>query len=188
MRVFCVKIVDISQPFFKRSMITFFDQRVGVFIDVENLYHSAKKLYNARVNFKTLLEDILEGRKVVRAIAYVIRTPSEEEKPFFEALSRIGIETKIKDLQIYGGFRKADWDVGIAVDMIRMAPLLDTLILLSGDGDFVPVVEYLQNRGKQVEVVAFLESTSLKLKERADKFFNIGSSKKYLIKKRKKVT
>lgn len=167
-------------------MIDFWEQRVGVFIDVENLYHSAKKLYSARVNFKTLLESILKERKVVRMIAYGVRTATEEEKPFFKALAQIGIETKIKDLQVYGGFKKANWDVGITVDMIKMAPSLDTLILMSGDGDFLPLLEYLQNQGKRVEIVAFLESTSSKLKERADKFFDIGSSKKYLLKIRKR--
>jgi len=161
-------------------MLDFSNQKVGIFIDVENLYYSAKNLYNAKVNFRTLLPDIVKSRKLIRAIAYVIKTPTGEEKPFFEALLSQGIEIRAKDLQIYNEVKKADWDVGIAVDMMKMIPCLDVFILLSGDGDFLPLVECLQNHGKIVEVVAFEKTTSSKLKERADKFFDIGSSKKYL--------
>ncbi len=158
------------------------EQRVGVFIDIENLYYSGKNLFKARVNFKQILKDAVGDRKLIRAIAYVIRTEGGEEKVFFDALTRLGIETKVKDIQIYNGFKKADWDVGITVDAIKISPSLDVVLLLSGDGDFVPLVEYLKSRGKQVEVVAFSKSTSSKLKEAADDFFDIGQSKKYLIK------
>src|SRR3989344_9456636 len=105
-------------------------QRVGVFIDTQNLYHSAKSLYRARVNFTAILKEAVAGRTLVRAIAYVIRTESGEEKAFLEALEKIGIETKTKDLQIfYGGAKKADWDVGLAVDAIKLAPKLDAIVI-----------------------------------------------------------
>jgi uncharacterized LabA/DUF88 family protein len=159
------------------------EQRVGVFIDVENLYYSAKNLFQSRVNFRQILKDTVGQRKLIRAIAYVIRTETGEEKLFFEALTRLGIETKIKDLQVYGEFKKADWDVGITVDAIKISLSLDVILLLSGDGDFVPLVEYLKSHGKQVEIAAFSKSTSSKLKEVADDFFDIGKSRKYLIKK-----
>jgi len=165
------------------SVIRHSDQRIGVFIDVENLYHSAKNLFRARVNFKQILKDVVGNRKLIRAIAYVIKTETGEEKPFFSALEHLGIETKIKELQIYGEFKKADWDVGMTVDAIKISSSLDVIILLSGDGDFVPLVEYLKNHGKQVEIVAFSKSTSSKLKEVADDFWDLGKSKKYLIKK-----
>jgi len=165
------------------SIITHSEQRVGVFIDVENLYHSAKKIFKARVNFRQLLKDVVASRKLIRAVAYVIRTEGGEEKPFFDALLRLGIETKVKDLQVYGGFKKADWDVGIAVDAIKISPLLDVVIILSGDGDFLPLVEYLKSNGKQVEVASFSKSTSLKIKESVDHFFDIGDSNKHLYKK-----
>ncbi len=165
------------------SIITHSEQRVGVFIDVENLYHSAKKIFRSRVNFRQLLKDIVGPRKLIRAVAYVIKTEGGEEKSFFDALLKLGIETKIKELQVYGGFKKADWDVGIAVDAIKISPLLDVVIILSGDGDFLPLVEYLKHLGKQVEVAAFSKSTSSKLKESVDYFFDIGKSKKYLLKR-----
>ncbi|OGI68058.1 hypothetical protein A2738_02615 [Candidatus Nomurabacteria bacterium RIFCSPHIGHO2_01_FULL_42_15] len=159
------------------------EQRVGVFIDTQNLYHSARNLYKARVNFGAVLKDAVSGRKLVRAVAYVITTEAGDEKNFFEALQKLGIETKTKDLQIFsGGSKKADWDVGLAVDAIKMSPRLDSAVIVSGDGDFVPLVEYLQTMGVQVEVVSFGQSTSGKLREAVDDFVDLSENpKKYLI-------
>lgn len=159
-------------------------QRVGVFIDTQNLYHSAKNLYRAKVHFGKIVEDALDGRELIRAIAYAITTESGEERGFLEALGKMGIEPRIKDLQVFsGGAKKADWDVGLAVDAIKMAPKLDAVILASGDGDFVPLVEYLKtNEGCQVEVVAFGKSTSAKLIEAADDFLDLDENpRKYLL-------
>ncbi len=166
------------------SIIKHADQRVGVFIDTQNLYHSAKNIYKTRVNFGNVLKDALADRVLIRAIAYVITTESGEERAFFDALGKLGIETKTKDLQIFaGGAKKGDWDVGLAVDAIKMAPKLDSIIIISGDGDFVPLVEYLQiNQGCQVEVISFGKSTSAKLIEAADDFFDLDSNpRKYLL-------
>ena len=158
-------------------------QRVGVFIDVQNLYHSAKNLYKARVNFKEVLKNAVAGRQLVRAIGYVISTESGEEKNFFDALVKLGIETKQKDLQIfYGGQKKADWDVAIAVDALRIAPAVDAVVICSGDGDFLPLLEQLKSMGKQAEVVAFGKSASGKIKEQADDFIDLCEDPgKYLI-------
>src|SRR3989338_2792889 len=160
------------------------DQRVGVLIDTQNLYHSAKNLYHARVNFGNVLKDCVSGRSLIRARAYVVTTETAEEGAFFDALAKIGIETRTKDLQVFfGGAKKADWDVGIAVDAITAAPKLDTIVLVTGDGDFVPLVEYLQTHsGCQVEVASFGRSTSGRLKETTDHFLDLDEDpKKYLI-------
>ncbi|MBP6884000.1 MAG: NYN domain-containing protein [Candidatus Pacebacteria bacterium] len=159
------------------------EQRVGVFIDTQNVYHSARNLYQARVNFGAVLKDAVAGRKLVRAVAYVITTEAGDEKNFFEALAKLGIETKTKDLQIFsGGAKKADWDVGLAVDAIKMAPRLDSVVIVSGDGDFIPLVEYLQTMGVQVEVVSFGKSTSGKLREVVDDFVDLSENpRKYLM-------
>lgn len=151
-------------------------QRVAVLMDVQNLYHSAKNLYNSRVNFKEVIKAAVAGRELVRAIAYVIRTESGEEKPFLEALIKMGVETRLKDLQIFpGGMKKADWDVGIAMDAVKLSGRLDALVLMSGDGDFVPLIDFLHEvHGIQVEVAAFGRSSSQKLKEAADDFMDIG--------------
>jgi uncharacterized LabA/DUF88 family protein len=160
------------------------EQRVGIFIDAQNLYHSAKNLYQSRVNFGQIVKDSLAGRSLIRAMAYVISTEAGDERSFFDALGKMGIETRTKDLQVfYGGAKKADWDVGLAVDAIKMAPKLDTIILVTGDGDFVPLVEYLKiNEGCQVEVVSFGQSSSQKLKEAADEFIDLSENvRRYLI-------
>jgi len=160
-------------------------QRVGVLIDVQNLYYSAKNLYNSRVNFREILKLAVSNRNLIRAFAYVVRTKTGEEKPFFEALTKLGIETRVKDLQeFYGGQKKADWDVGIVIDAVKMAPSVDTLILVSGDGDFISLVEYLKNQGKRVEAIAFGRSASGRLKEIVDEFIDLGKSPgKSLLKK-----
>ncbi|HRH30904.1 MAG TPA: NYN domain-containing protein [Candidatus Paceibacterota bacterium] len=164
------------------SIIKHKEQRVGIFIDTQNFYHSAKNLYKRKVNFGAIIKDVLANRKLVRAIAYVITSEAGDEKNFFEALTKLGIETKTKDLQIFqGGAKKGDWDVGLAVDAIKMAPRLDAIIILSGDGDFVPLVEYLQTM-TQVEVVSFGKSTSARLKDVADDFVDLSENpRKYLI-------
>jgi len=160
-------------------------QRVGVLIDVQNLYHSAKNLYGARVNFREILKLAVSGRNLIRVFAYVVRTKTGEEKPFFDALTKLGIETRVRDLQeFYGGLKKADWDVGITIDAIRIAPSVDAIVLVSGDGDFLQLIEYLKNQGKRVEVIAFGRSASLKLKETADEFIDLEEApEKYLLKK-----
>ena len=161
------------------------EQRVVVLIDVQNMYHSAKNLYAKKVNFSEILKTAVGERKLIRAFAYVVRTKTGEEKPFFEALSKLGLETRVRDLQeFYGGMKKADWDVGITIDAVKSATGVDVIVLVSGDGDFIQLVEYLKNQGKRVEVIAFGKSASSRLRETADEFIDLGKTPdKYLLKK-----
>ncbi len=163
------------------------EQRVGIFIDTQNLYHSAKSIHGAKVNFAAVVREAVAGRKLVRAVAYVVASESREEAAFFEALRKSGIETREKDLQVFSnGAKKADWDVGLAIDAVRLAPKLDVAVIVSGDGDFVPLVEYLQTAlGCQVEAAAFGRSTSGKLREAVDDFTDLDREPgKFLIKVR----
>jgi uncharacterized LabA/DUF88 family protein len=174
-----------SELSFERKSLKHKDQRIGVFVDAQNMYHSARNLYQARVNFKEVLDVAVSGRVLIRAITYVIKTESGEEKSFFEAMEKLGFEIKEKDLQIFaGGQKKADWDVGLAVDAIKLADKLDVVVIVSGDGDYEPLVEYLKiNKGCRVETVAFGESASAKLIEVADEFTDLSKDKKrFLIK------
>lgn len=158
------------------------NQRIAVFIDVQNLYHSAKNLYGARVNFKNLLSEAVTGRQLIRAIAYVAKADEPGEASFFDALEKAGIEVRVKDLQVYpDGTKKGDWDVGLAIDAVRLSSGLDAIILISGDGDFVPLVEYLKALGKHVEVIAFGRTTSFYLKEEVDEFLDIDSKSDYFL-------
>lgn len=157
---------------------------MGVFIDVQNMYYSAKNLFGAKVNFGNIVKEATAGRKLIRAIAYVVSTESKEEQPFFDALNSLGIETRDKPLQIFfGGEKKADWDVGLTVDAIRLAQTLDAIVIVSGDGDYVPLIDYVRlNQGKQAEVMAFGETTSSKLVDAADDFVDLSADKaKFLI-------
>lgn len=195
-------------------------QRVGIFIDVQNLYHSAKHLHGGRgrVNYRELVSFLAGERQLVRALAYAVEseavlaerleadsvktTPTTEastprtsqrsttsdrekidddkssEKNFFAALADAGIELRLKDLQIFAdGSKKADWDVGMAVDAIRTAQGLDVIVLVTGDGDFIPLVDYLRwGMGKFVEVAAFRPSTSGKMQTVADRFIDLTTA------------
>lgn len=158
------------------------NHRIGVFVDVANMYHSAKNLYGARVNFGELLKIVTAGRELVRALAYVVKSDTEEERAFFDALEKFGYELKSKDLQIFaGGTKKGDWDVGVTVDAIRLSRQLDVVVIVSGDGDYEPLVEYLKFTGVIVEVAAFRRSTSAKLVEAADNFLDMDENKKTLM-------
>ena len=165
-------------------MIKHKEQRVAVLVDVSNMYHSAKNLYKSRVDFKEVLKESVAGRKLIRAVAYVIKTETDEGSSFFEALSQQGFEVKMKDLQIFaGGAKKADWDVGIAMDAIKLAAKVDVVVIVSGDGDYLPLMTYVQNTsGCLVEVVGFRQTTSSKLIEESDDFLNLSESKKFLLK------
>ena len=164
--------------------IHFRDQRIGVFVDVQNMYYSAKNLYNAKVNFAQILKVAANDRSLIRAIAYVIKADVKEEQNFFDALEKIGFEVKAKDLQIFaGGAKKGDWDIGLAMDTIELAPKLDTIVIVSGDGDYVPLINHLRHAlGCRIEVIAFGKSGSLLLKEECDLFTDMDMDKKrYLI-------
>ena len=169
-------------------MIKHKDQRVGVFVDVSNMYHSAKNLYGANVNFANILEEAVAGRKLIRAIAYVIRSQTQEEEGFFGALEKQGFEVKQKDLQVFvTGEKKGDWDVGLAVDAIKFIGKLDVIVLVTGDGDHIPLVEYLRGNGCIVEALAFGKTTSGKLREVVDDFTDLGENeKRYLLNRRRR--
>jgi len=161
------------------SVIRHPEQRVAILIDTQNLYHSAKNLYKAKVNFGNVVKTALGGRKLIRALSYVVNTESGEESAFFEALEKVGIEIKTKDLQIFfGGAKKADWDVGLAIDAIKLSLKVDAIVLATGDGDFIPLVEYVKSQGCQVEVISFGRSSSSRLREVVDDFIDMDESPK----------
>lgn len=151
------------------------DQRVVVLADNQNIYHSAQNLVNANVNYGELLEHVVDGRKLIRAIAYDITSDRRKEKAFFKSLNSVGFEVKVKELKEYqDGSRKGDWDIGIAVDAMTICEKADVIVLISGDGDFVDLVDMLKARGVRVEVVSFKGSTASELIDAADDTTDIG--------------
>lgn len=159
------------------------DQRIAILVDVQNLYYSAKNLYRARINYKNLLKLLRHDRLLVRAIAYVINADETRENDFFEAVNNAGFEVKEKKLQVfYDGAKKGDWDIGIAMDAIRLGNKVDSIVLVSGDGDFRPVVNYLQqSSGCLVEVAAFKRTANNELVGMADEFINIEEHARSLL-------
>lgn len=160
------------------------EQRVGVFVDVQNMYYSAKNLFSAKVDFGKVLKESVGVRKLIRAFAYVIKADVGAEKEFFEALVKRGFEVRSKELQtFYGGAKKGDWDVGLCMDAVRLMPKIDVLILVSGDGDYVDLLEYARSQGVRTEVVAFAKTASHKILDEAEDFLDISKEpKKFLIK------
>jgi len=164
------------------------EQKVGVFVDVQNMYYSAKNLYSAKVNYTRVLTDAVAERKLIRAFAYVIKADINTEKDFFEALEKIGFEVKSKDLQIFlGGAKKGDWDVGLCMDAVRTLPKLDVMVLVSGDGDFSDLLDFARSQGVRTEVIAFGKTASSRLIAEADEMIDMGETpNKYLIRSRAK--
>lgn len=162
-------------------------QRVGIFVDVQNIFYSAKWLFKAKINFKILLEEIVGDRDLVRAIAYIVQKPDIDQGNFIEALLRLGYEIKSKELRVRGdGTAKGDWDMGIAIDTISISPKLDTVVLVTGDGDFVPLVEKLKASGCRVEVLSFEKSTANELIEAASEYTALDESFLDFAEKKKK--
>lgn len=152
------------------------EQRVAVFVDVQNLYYSAKNLFGAKVDFGRVLNIAVGGRRLVRAFTYVIKADVGAEKEFFEALNKIGYEVKMKDLQtFYDGSKKGDWDVGLCMDVVRMVPKIDAMVLVSGDGDYIELLKYAQSQGVRTEVMAYSQTASGKLVETADFMLDMAS-------------
>lgn len=159
------------------------NQKVAVFMDVQNLYYSAKQLFGQKVNYREILRQSVAGRSLIRAIAYAITADMKDEHLFHEALEKIGIEVKAKEIQIfYGGAKKGDWDIGLAMDAVRLSNKVDTIVIVSGDGDFKDLVTYLQQHGLRVEILAFGRTASGLLKKEADLFVDLEKDKKrYLL-------
>lgn len=154
-----------------------FPQRIGIFVDVQNIFYSAKNIFHSKINFKKLMDLIVGNRQMIRAIAYIVKRSDIDQSGFIEVLTRLGYEIKSKELKIrQDGTAKGDWDMGIAIDSIAISEKVDTIVLVSGDGDFVPLVEMLKAKGCRVEVVSFERSSSLELIQSASWFIPIEES------------
>jgi uncharacterized LabA/DUF88 family protein len=154
-------------------------QRVGVFVDASNMYFSAQNLYNDNVDFKQLLRKAVSNRQLARAFAYVVESDTDKEKEFYKVLDNLGYEVRRKDLKVFSsGQKKGDWDVGLTIDVVRLLPLLDVVVLVSGDSDYVDLLDYVRGHGRRTEVIAFKQTTSKDLIKEADEFIDLSQNKK----------
>jgi uncharacterized LabA/DUF88 family protein len=145
-------------------------ERVGVFIDVQNMYYSARQL-KGKLDFDALLQACVLDRRLIQASAYVVESKEIDQSGFIAMLQQRAIEVRRKTLKIRAdGSMKGDWDMEMALDILDMAPKLDIVVLVSGDGDFTSLVRRVKTMGPKVEVVAFPRNTAKSLLEAADRF------------------
>jgi uncharacterized LabA/DUF88 family protein len=152
-------------------------ERIALFVDSQNLYYSARTGYAAKVNYEKLLRLITGTRNLVKAYAYIVQPPEGDVKPFATSLERIGYIVKTKDVRTRAdGSAKANWDMGMALDILGTLDRIDTIVLASGDGDFVPLIDFIKGSNKRVEIFAFPDNTAYDLKEKADRFEPLGEN------------
>ncbi|HIE06086.1 MAG TPA: NYN domain-containing protein [bacterium (Candidatus Stahlbacteria)] len=152
-------------------------ERIAVFVDSQNLYYSVKAIYRGKVDYNKLLYKIRRDRILVKAISYVVHPPEGDIRPFVSSLEKIGYEVRLKEIRIRGdGSAKANWDMGIALDILEILDKVDTVVLVSGDGDFVPLLTYIRDQGKTVEVFSFEASTAYDLRESADRYESLDET------------
>jgi len=145
-------------------------QRVGVFIDVQNVYYGARRL-KGKLDFDALLEGAVQGRRLIKTTAYVVESKETDQSQFIAMLEKRAIEVRRKALQVRAdGSMKGDWDMELALDILDAAPGLDVVVLVSGDGDFTSLVKRVKSMGPRVEVVAFPRATAKSLVQAADSF------------------
>ena len=161
-------------------------ERVAVFVDGANLYHSIKSYYKGVLDYDRLLSAAVGERQLLRATFYIVEKQQDAEDPqatpsarsFVYNLNKFGYKVRSKPLVVHETFtpegertfsHKGDWDIGIVVDMMRLAEHADTYVLVSGDGDYVEAVEYLQSeKGLRVEVISAAQCTSQALLDVCD--------------------
>ncbi len=150
-------------------------QRLAVLVDTANMYHSAREQFSGRLDYRRLLETISASRSLVRAIAFVVRAEDVDVTPFLNALENAGFETRTKVLpRRPDGSVRGSWDVGIALAAATLAPRVDAIALVSGDGDFAELMDYLRVRGCRAEVHGVEGHVSNALIDSADDFSIIG--------------
>ncbi len=151
--------------------------RIAIFVDVQNIYYTTRDVYQRQFNYRTLWQRISEQGDIVYATAYAIHRGDDQQHKFQSALKHIGFEVKLKPyITRKDGSAKGDWDVGITIDVLAMAPNVDTVIILSGDGDFDLLVQAIKSKYQiSVEVYGVPGLTAKSLKDAASIYHAIGA-------------
>lgn len=120
-------------------------KKIAIFVDVQNIYYTTRQAYGRQFNYRKLWQRINLQGEIVSAIAYAIHRNDDKQLKFQDALKHIGFKVKLKPyIQRSDGSAKGDWDVGITIDIMQIAKDVDTVILLSGDGDFDLLLEKIR--------------------------------------------
>lgn len=121
-------------------------KKIAIFADVQNIYYTTRDAYGRQFNYRKLWQQISSEGDIVSATAYAIHRGDDKQLKFQDALKHIGFTVKLKPyIQRSDGSAKGDWDVGIAIDVMDVSKDVDTVVLLSGDGDFDLLLEKIQN-------------------------------------------
>lgn len=155
-------------------------QTVAVFVDVQNMYHSAKKTFGRNLSYSKMLRSCVRSRRLVRSLAYVIDREGVDQVSFFDHLRYCGFEVRKREvIERMDGSRKAEWELGMAMDMLTIADKVDTIIIVSGNGVFADLVPALRAKGVKVEACAFRESMSDLLQRAVDQYHFLGEEHLY---------
>ncbi|OUS39721.1 nuclease [Oleispira antarctica] len=158
-------------------------KKIAIFVDVQNIYYTTRDAYGRPFNYRSLWKKIAQQGEIVAATAYAINKGDDQQIKFQDALKHIGFEVKLKPyIQRRDGSAKGDWDVGITIDIMETAASgeVDTIILLSGDGDFDLLLKKVnQAYGVTTEVYGVPKLTAGSLVEAACHFYPINHD--YLI-------
>ena len=154
------------------------ENRIAVFVDVQNIYYTTRQAYGRQFNYRELWQEISAEGEIVSATAYAIHRDDDKQLRFQDALRHIGFTVKLKPyIQRSDGSAKGDWDVGIAIDVLDAASEVDTVVLLSGDGDFDLLLAKIRNDyGVSAEVYGVPELTANSLIKAADVYHRIDEN------------
>lgn len=153
-------------------------ETVSILVDVQNVYYTSKSAYNRNFDYNAFWATVTQNRQVIKAFAYAIDRGDEKQRQFQHILKAIGFDVKLKPfIQRSDGSAKGDWDVGITLDAIAYAAASDTVVLVSGDGDFALLAQTLRNKyGCKVEVYGVPSLTAVALMQAATAFYPIEAA------------
>ncbi|MGI9284364.1 MAG: NYN domain-containing protein [Pseudomonadales bacterium] len=153
-------------------------EKISIFVDVQNIYHTCRQVHQRNFDYNKFWMEVTRGREVVSAFAYATDRGDEKQGQFQNILRVIGFEVKLKPMLVRrDGTTKADWDVGIALDVFEEAQHCDTVVLASGDGDFDVLVQRIKKRfNTNTEVYGVLSLTSGLLIKEASKYVPIDGN------------
>lgn len=155
-------------------------QKIAIFVDVQNIYYTTRDTYQRQFNYRLLWQELLARGDIAQATAYAIERSDDQQHKFQKALKHIGFEVKLKPfIQRSDGSAKGDWDVGITIDIMTAAASqdIDTIVLLSGDGDFDMLLNHIKAEYKINTIVYGVPNlTANSLINAANEYYKIESS------------